>query len=362
MNIRNLLGSILGRTSKPANNTLLFTSSKINNSYSSKKRFREPSVDTKPQKIARYADEQERVYQLQEQVSLLETIAQEQRHEIFNLNRRINELVGREQQRLKTDRQLSLLKLRHTVQKLQPQKERIIKETISEKLYNYTKNHSLQHRLFSPPKEHEANSGTHNYSQFVLLRNINLYLTKTHQPLISEIGYCHGITLLWLTMMAHNLENLFYNLVKEIAECPQDQLTEIHQTITTFLEWIEIGQHPEKHSTCTQRDTDQITGIEKIYTLDTQLSQHSFQLEIKKLAQENNMICIGANEHTIGLFYRHDVYHLFDSNYNHGKSTTFTSPKEAGKEAWFRLFNANNTVVNHKTEITIDVTNRHYQL
>jgi hypothetical protein len=192
-----------------------------------------------------------------------------------------------------------------------------------------------------------------NYSQTPMLSKINAFLRYSNCPETTRIGHCNGITLLWLTMMSWGLEPLFYNMVKEIAECPYHQLHRVYKTILSLFDWIDLGQNPSRYSNkkYSQYDIDKIIGnipgssyFEKKHTLDKAADA------VQKFATENTIVALSGNDidahgqrrhigHAIGLFYRRsEGYCLFDSEYENGKPKKFATAKEAAVEINHRLF------------------------
>src|SRR5579872_5478261 len=87
-----------------------------------------------------------------------------------------------------------------------------------------------------------------NYCQTILLSKINYYLSMEQEEKISEEGYCHGLVLFWLAMMSWGIENLFFEMIKIIVECPDEQLPKIRNLIKVFLGCMDVGQNPHKYS------------------------------------------------------------------------------------------------------------------
>jgi hypothetical protein len=195
----------------------------------------------------------------------------------------------------------------------------------------------------------------------VLLKKINFHLVSQGQPRISEEGHCHGITLLWLTMMSWGLESLFYKLVKQIAECPNPALLQIHKEIMTFLEWIDLGQSPEKHSnnTCFQQDVEKIIGVTSIEKIHQKLSEAELSIQLQKVSHDKNTMAtitgwcnvevtnpltnvktMKEKGHTLGLFYKNHAYCLYDCNYEDGEHKVIPFVDKTTKEARHRLFDA----------------------
>jgi hypothetical protein len=111
----------------------------------------------------------------------------------------------------------------------------------------------------SPIKKNQRN-----YSQTALLKKIKSYLDilGTGETLDLEKGYCHGITLAWLTMMSLGVEKLFYAIVRQICDCDDSNLLVMTDVITFFLDLIDRGQNPKNYSNnqCAQHNVDEIVG------------------------------------------------------------------------------------------------------
>jgi hypothetical protein len=178
-------------------------------------------------------------------------------------------------------------------------------------------------------------------------------------------------------MMSWGIESLFYKLVKEIAGCPDESLLGLHETITTFLDYINLGQYPEKHNlSC--NDVDKIIGVQRMgHKIDKNLSESELQSEVYKVSEENNMAAIsGWHEaektnpdtkvketvsigHSIGLFFRDNKYCVYDSNYKSGKHKTFSFANQAAAEVRYRLFNAIGATPEDKNRYVINYVTRH---
>jgi hypothetical protein len=249
-------------------------------------------------------------------------------------------------------------KIQNILNELKRKNKGALKETLFEKIVNSDECKQYMHASVSNTLLPQARNCANNYSQSVLLDKINKYHTSVGQPKISEEGHCSGITLLWLTMMYLDLEALFYNMVKEIVECPDTELQAIEKKIKIFLEWIDLGQVPEKYSnnTYSQRSVAHIIGgVTNVGVVEKTIFASNLPLELQKMARENHMIRfegIGTNKHThqfgahaIGVFIKTTLsgklkYCVFDSNYNNNKHKEFYSHKTAAKECWSRAFYA----------------------
>jgi hypothetical protein len=214
------------------------------------------------------------------------------------------------------------------------------------------------HASLQPVKQDESME-YHTRDQITVLQKMNAYLCLIGGELISGEGYCNGITILWLTMMASNTENLFYEMIDCIALCPYHKLDDIYETISTFLEWIELGQNPGDHfgKNCQQHELHKIVGAEYHDFCEQDTTRAQFASKLDEQAKQDVMVCIqgwgiAKNNnvrigHTIGLFNRNGVYHVFDPNYSEGRAREVFKPRLV-PELWDRLFNL--PVVLHYTD------------
>jgi hypothetical protein len=208
-----------------------------------------------------------------------------------------------------------------------------------------------------------SSNGT-NYSQSVLLKKINAYLRLIGGTEVSEKGYCNGISLLWLTMMASNTEMLFYKMVDQIAECRDDELLMNYQTIATFLEWIEPGQYPDKYfgNNCHYADLSTIIGTAQVETTQGKTTKQQLTKILEERAKPGFMMSIhGWGEsfvdktyagHTVALFNRNGEYHVFNSNYPEGRARVAFKPRLV-PEVWHQLFDTTQLKVDDAPQIFV---------
>jgi hypothetical protein len=170
------------------------------------------------------------------------------------------------------------------------------------------------------------------YDQATILKKINAFAAKIHAKPISEAGHCHGITLLWLYTMRHRVENVFYGLLKKIAECPDDELLQIQDLLITFYKLIEVGQNPKKYfgDAYSQRNIETILDAEDKDSIAKELTPQQLDMELLQFIKPDQMISITgwgsktnpttnqreAAGHTIGVIYRDGLYHMRDPNFN----------------------------------------------
>ncbi len=238
-----------------------------------------------------------------------------------------------------------------------------IAETVSEKVNRLKQGQSLSALAFlaQPLRPLTEMKDDIDYSQIVLLKIINGYLALMHKDKISEAGYCHGIVLLWLTMMAWDMEALFYKMIRIIAECPQDQLVQVGNTINIFLDLIDVGQNPKKYSNnaCTQNDIDEIIGeVYPLLGVTANYTKDALGKNLKNLNQINNMLAImgwrqervtvienGVSKstiaekgHTVGVFVRSGCYHFFDPNRMELGDVQYSTESPLVTQIWKKVF------------------------
>jgi hypothetical protein len=148
-----------------------------------------------------------------------------------------------------------------------------------------------------------------------------------------------------LTFMYLGLEKIFYDMIKTISNCQTNQLHTISDLILTFLDFIDVGQYPERYSNkkYSQRNVGEIIGnvgsgefiekdLESIFDINKMVHEH---------AKENVMVIVGGKSvvngvkqrgHSLGLFKRDNQYHVFDPNYEKGEAEIFSSADAASVE------------------------------
>jgi hypothetical protein len=181
-------------------------------------------------------------------------------------------------------------------------------------------------------------SGTHQYHQKPLLKRINLYLKKHNLSLIDEDGYCHGLTLLWLAQMAERNEKWYYDTIYEIIDAADTALNEFNSDLEKFVAKIEMAQNPYVNTSeifpddaaniLYQKDIHKILELKENnpdYKKDL-FSHNDLQGIINKINNQNNCVVISVVGkhpefgHTIAIFYRDGLYHLYDANKKKGKA------------------------------------------
>ncbi len=215
-------------------------------------------------------------------------------------------------------------------------------ETISEKLAKF-----LQDKNALVPTRPISFVASNDYSQTILISRINYYLNSINEKEILDEGYCHGLTLLWLTMMSWGVESLFYQIIKMIAECPLDQLVNMGNIITPFLDMIDVGQYPEKRSNnhFKQSNVIEIIGeVYKIFTATKKLTPKKLESRLQSLGKENNMMAITGwpkdrqKGHTVGVFVRGPQYHFYDSNFDDLGAHEYVAQYPLAREIWEQVF------------------------
>jgi hypothetical protein len=287
-------------------------------------------------------------------------IVQEQRMAFLQKQRKASRaLIKAKQHELDKLKQLvsnQRQKIEHLLEQLKQKKKGALKQTLFEKVVNSDECKKYLNNNTIGRSGCETKKSSYEYSQNVLLHKINTYLATVGKPPTRGKGHCHGITLLWLMMMYLDLQPLFYKLVQDISECPDYKLLTIHKKITTFLEWIDLGQNPGSYSNNTyqQRDVVHIIGgVTTVAAVRKSIFESDLADELWGVMQDNNMICFAGKGvhadtyedcgHAIGVFVKktpsgHFNYYVYDPNYKDNKHKMFNSPEMAAVECWSRAF------------------------
>jgi hypothetical protein len=276
-----------------------------------------------------------------------------------------------QQLQLKQQFKIQQRKIQGILDELKRKNKGALKETLFEKIVNSDECKQYMSTSGANPSLQETPDSSDDYSQSVLLNKIHLYLASVRKPKLSDYGHCHGITLLWLTMMYLGFEPLFYKMVKDITECPDGELHTIEKKITTFLEWIDLGQNPQNYSNNTyhQRDVAKIIGgVTEFSAVKKIISEPLLPYELTKVSQENHMICFAGKGmdkrtnryggHAIGVFVKKTPtgkfnYSVFDPNYKSNRHKEFDSPEAAAMECWHRAFASMIPQLMHLIEIDV---------
>lgn len=254
-----------------------------------------------------------------------------------------------------------------------------IKETISEKV---AKHMLVEKGQFSLPASSSSSTvpglnmdlaatSSSDYRQAILLSKINCYLSLAHKEAISEKGYCHGLVLLWLTMLSWGVESLFFAMIKIIAECPVDELVKIESVITLFLDWIEVGQQPQKYSNqaYTQQNLVEIIGeVNQIFAISKNFSREDLRKQLRKLKQEENMMAVTGwwpdqetkmkAGHTVGVFIQNNNYHFYDPNDDKLGGEEFVFVTDLVNEIWDAVFSCGGLTKSRIGEFSLNVVHR----
>lgn len=178
------------------------------------------------------------------------------------------------------------------------------------------------------------------YDQSRLIRKVNLYFTLFKRPLWNPRGYCHGLTILWQQKMTDRLEKEYYATNKKIIQCPRVMLADLEDDVSVqkFIAQTEYAQNPEKYSaesTVRQIDVDRIQGTQSELFFKDWISLGSFIQLLEKHAKAMPAITVAnfLSHHTMGIYFRDNQYHVFDSNYESGQAKIFDTPLQAATEA-----------------------------
>ncbi len=159
------------------------------------------------------------------------------------------------------------------------------------------------------------------FNQNALIKKLNVYLKSKNRKSISEEGYCHGLTLLWLQRMSEHDENNFYEFIKEFILCNESDFTFLETCIERFLSHIEWLQNSTEYlSDINQFDVDKLLEFPKKMSFSAVFNYRDLTQILELTVLPEKMICISDQDHTIGIFCRNNEYHLYDANYLSGKA------------------------------------------
>ncbi len=173
------------------------------------------------------------------------------------------------------------------------------------------------------------------YSQCVLIDKINQYQKLKGRPLISTRGYCHGLAVLWLSKMAQQKVEWFYDMIRYIIHNkPQDY---DEASFEKFLALIEFGQNPLNSGlNITHRHLRILLEMDNI---ESTSFVGKYPNLFKKIRPKKHpgMYLIAHGDHAIAAFHKGDNYYVYDSNYFTGEAKMFDSKENAAKEIMARL-------------------------
>jgi len=174
------------------------------------------------------------------------------------------------------------------------------------------------------------------YSQDRLVQKMNTYLQQCNRRLLN-LGFCHGLTLLWLRRMTQDREEEFYAVIKKIVDCPDDELQALAPEIEKIRASIDKKQNPNRYffycvHTVAQENIDVILKTEKQKNLDSVYTRASLRNLLQEHVINDCMTCISSDydasesdtNHTVGLFKRDEDYYLYDSNDYSGRAQRLT--------------------------------------
>lgn len=193
-----------------------------------------------------------------------------------------------------------------------------------------------------------------NYSQVFLLNKFNTYFKLNNKPIITDPGFCHGMTLYWLKQMAKGEVNHFHKLVEMIIDTPDSKLNLLKHDIERLFRKIDQMQNPQKYAkkyknkNISYNNVDELLQkSEKQLSLDNIYTIPSLCVILNKHMQVGNIFCVTngfeiicdgkPTKHTIGIYVASDGIHLFDANYTSGRATCFMTVGEVVAEILKRL-------------------------
>lgn len=193
------------------------------------------------------------------------------------------------------------------------------------------------------------------YNQAAIIYKINTYLRLQKRQINLDPGYCHGITLLWLSKMAEKKEKWYYDLVKRIVDVPINTLLDHEIDMEKFIAHIEWLQKPEKYvSSIRQMDIDKTVEVPKEIPVSSVFESKQLDVLLDLVIQSEKMVCISGPDHSIGVYRRGGKYHIYNPNYDTGVAKTVDTIAALRVELIKCLF----TDFNHpgiKLPITINV-------
>lgn len=134
-----------------------------------------------------------------------------------------------------------------------------------------------------------------------------------------DLGYCHGLTLLWLYKMSEKKIKWYYDLVQKIVDTPTDKLEDIELDIEKFIAHIEWLQQPEKYIPyIRQMDMDKTVEILKEIPVSSVFETKQLDAVLDLVISSEKMICVTGLEHSIGVFRRDSQYYIYNPNYDAG--------------------------------------------
>jgi len=202
-----------------------------------------------------------------------------------------------------------------------------------------------------------------NYNQHLIIEKLNQYLKLNNRSLSLKLGYCHGITLLWLYKMSSRQEDWFYKTIDEIINCnSKEDFDAIQIDVEKFIAHIEWLQNSDKYVTgINQLDIEKLIELPNEFAFSCLFSQMNLDILLEKIIVNNKLICISGPNHTIGIFKKDDSIYIFDPNYYQIRPRIMPDIKALKREMILCLFKQNN-VFNARMPLEINITRNPAQL
>lgn len=192
------------------------------------------------------------------------------------------------------------------------------------------------------------------FSQDAILKKLNKYLTKAKKTLLDTGGYCHGFALYWLYLNSQKVGHHYYEQVKRILTCPDNELLQNSSLFENFITNINRGQNPgeaikSKFSTVSQDDVCVILNgkaiVPKIELSNLTKANVSEQLTaqvkdgcylvISAWVKDKNKSGDEVEEgHTVAVICEAGKYYLFDANFPDNKPKEFNSIEALNNQIW----------------------------
>jgi hypothetical protein len=174
------------------------------------------------------------------------------------------------------------------------------------------------------------------YSQGYLIDRINLFLRQQKRRQMDDSGHCHGLAILWLKRIAEGREEEFYQMIKEIIDCPETELHKIAGSIDKMRRSMDKKQYPRRHYYrysyfhMDYPNIDLLLKAQKQTVFDGAYTITNLENLFNESINNEDMICIStdnkgknAENHTIGVFKRNETFYLYDSNFLSGRAYVY---------------------------------------
>lgn len=197
------------------------------------------------------------------------------------------------------------------------------------------------------------------YHQDAVIDQLNRFLTYRQSTQQLKKGYCHGLTLLWLDKISRGKEQCFYDTVKLIVECKDDDDFAKHEKkILAFIKRIEWLQNSKKYThEMTQLDIDKLLGLPDKFSLSYLFNAWQLKFTLDFKIKNNKMICLSGRKHSLGIYKKDGCYYLYDSNHDDGVAQSYQNI-DALQEAIIASLFTHKEIENDCYPIDINIVSR----